>query len=94
MTPYDNWTAEERLLAEQAVTNFRELNRACDSASDGQVLNVAEQLAVKQGRQLIRDLLESSLRHQALAVEKKGRSADAAPAAEPEPTADGKPEPS
>jgi len=93
MTPYDSWIAEERLLAEQAVTNFRELNRACDSASDGQVLHVAEQLAVEQDRQLIRDMLASSLRHQAEAAEKKGRSADAAPAAEREPTADGKPEP-
>jgi hypothetical protein len=92
MTPYDHWTAEERLIAEQAVTNFRELNRACDAALDGQVLAVAEQLALEQGRQLIRHTLESSLRHQAQAVEKKGRPADAAPAAEPGPTWDEKPE--
>jgi hypothetical protein len=74
------------------VMNFRELNRACDSASDGQVLHLAEQLAVEQGRQLIRDMLESSLRHQAEAVEKKGPPADVAPAAELDPTADEKPE--
>lgn len=93
MTPYDNWTAEERLLAEQAVTNFRELNRVCDAAPDGQVLAVAETLALEQGRQLIRHTLESSLRHQAQAVEKKGRRADAAPAADREPTVEKKPEP-
>ena len=93
MTPYDNWTAEERLLAEQVVTNFRELNRACDSAPDGHVLAVAEQLAMRQGRQLIRHTLESSLRHQAQAVEKKGRRADVALAADREPTWDKKPEP-
>jgi hypothetical protein len=93
MTPYDNWTAEERLLAEQAVTNFRELNRACDKAADGQVLAVAEQLALEQGRALIRHSLESSLRHQAQAVEKKGRRADAAPAVDSGPTVDEKPEP-
>lgn len=93
MTPYDNWTAEERLIAEQVVTNFRELNRACDAAPDGQVLKVAEQLAMEQGRQLVRDTLESSLRHQAEVVEKKGRPADGVPAADREPTADGRPEP-
>ncbi len=93
MTPYDNWTAEERLLAEQAVTNFRELNRACDAAPDGQVLGIAEQLAMEQGRQLIRHTLESSLRHQAQAVEEKERQVDAAPEAGPGPTWDAKPEP-
>ena len=82
------------VLAQVSAANLRELNRACDSAPDGQVLPVAEQLAVEQGRQFIRGLLETSLRHQAEAVEKKGRPADAAPAAVPEPTADGKPEPS
>ena len=93
MTAYDNWTAEERLIAEQAVTNFRELNRACDAAADGQVLGMAEQLAMEQGRELIRHTLESSLRHQAEAVEKKGRRADSVTAADREPTVEEKREP-
>lgn len=35
---WDELSAEERLLAGQAVLNFRELNKACDEAADGTVL--------------------------------------------------------
>lgn len=73
-----NWgelTAQERLVAEQAVMNLRTLNEACDAAADGTVLAVAEQLAVKQGRELIRKTLETSLDQQRADVEKKARRA-------------------
>jgi len=50
-------TAEERLIAEQAILNFRSLNKACDDAKDGTVLAVAEKLAMIQGRKLIRNSL-------------------------------------
>ena len=76
-----NWeqlTAEERLLAEQAVLNVRELNQACDEAADGTVLDVCEKLAVEQGRKLIRQTMEASLQRQAQEVEKKGRRAEPA----------------
>ena len=33
-------TAEERLIAEKAILNFRSLNKACDDAKDGSVLAV------------------------------------------------------
>ena len=88
---WDELTAEERLVAEQAILNLRTLNRACDEAADGTVLAVAETLAMRQGRDLIRKTLEVSLNRQAQAVEKKGRSSGPAPAAEPAPTADAKP---
>jgi len=39
---FDDLTPEERLIAEQAVENFRSLNDACDAAADGTVLSVAE----------------------------------------------------
>ena len=71
-----NWnelSADERLVAEQAVMNFRSLNKACDAAADGTVLAVAEQLAMAQGRELIRRTLEASLGEQVRTVEKKGR---------------------
>lgn len=71
-----NWermTAEERLIAEQAVLNFRELGKACKAAADGTVLNVCEKLALAQGRELIRRTIEVTLNEQAPAVEKKGR---------------------
>ena len=70
---FDQLSAEERLIAEQAVLNFRSLNDACDQAADGTVLAVAEQVAVEQGRELIRKTLEASIGRQAQDVEKKGR---------------------
>ena len=70
---FDQLSAEERLIAEQAVLNFRSLNAACDKASDGTVLAVAEKLAVEQGRELIRRTLQASIGQQAKDVEKKGR---------------------
>jgi hypothetical protein len=71
-----NWnelSADERLVAEQAVMNLRSLNEACDAAADGTVLAVAENLALAQGRNLIRKTLETSLNRQREEVEKKGR---------------------
>ena len=72
---FDELSPEERLIAEQAVLNLRSLNQACDEAADGAVLAVAEQLAMAQGRELIRRTLQSSLEQQARGVEKKGRRA-------------------
>jgi hypothetical protein len=77
---WDDLVPEERLLAEQAVLNFRELNKAGHAAADGTVLNVCERLAVEQGRELTRKMLEASLHEQAEAVEKKGRRPGRAPA--------------
>ncbi len=68
---WDEMTAEERLLAEQVVLNFRELNRACDAARDGAVLGVCETLALRQGRELMRRTIESALHLQKSEVEKK-----------------------
>jgi hypothetical protein len=73
-------TPQERLVAEQAVLNLRTLNQACDAAADGTVLAVAEQLAMKQGRELIRKTLETSLDQQRADVEKKTRRAGPAAA--------------
>lgn len=70
---WDELTPNERLVAEQAVTNFRSLNAVCDAAADGQVLAVAETLALQQGRELIRRTLEVSLQQQAESLEKKVR---------------------
>ena len=70
---WDEMTKEERLLAEQAVLNFRELNAACDKAADGTVLDICEDMAMRQGRELTRKAIETSLQRQAAEVEKKGR---------------------
>lgn len=66
-------TVNERLIAEQAVMNFRALNAACNAAADGTVLGIAEQLAVKQGREATRQALAISLQMQDADVEKKVR---------------------
>lgn len=77
---WDELTPAERLIAEQAVMNLRELNKACRSAEDGKVLAVAETLAMDQGRELTRQTLQVSLEQEARAVEKKRRRAGPAPA--------------
>jgi hypothetical protein len=77
---WDELTPNERLVAEQAVMNLRALNDACDAAADGTVLAIAEQLAVKQGREAIRRTLELSLQSQDAAIEKKARRAGPAAA--------------
>ena len=72
---FDELSPEERLIAEQAVMNLRSLNKTCDAAADGTVLAVAEQVAMTQGRELIRRTLQASLDQQARTVEKRGRRA-------------------
>ncbi|MEZ5944344.1 MAG: hypothetical protein R3C18_23395 [Planctomycetaceae bacterium] len=71
-------SAEERLVAEQAVMNLRLLNKACREAKSGTVLAVAEALAVQQGRELTRRTLETSLNAEGREVQKKGRPAERA----------------
>ncbi len=84
-------TPNERLLAEQTVMNFRALNAACNAAADGTVLGVAEQLAVKQGREATRRTLEMSLQLQDAELEKKAHRAGPAAAESPNPITDARP---
>ena len=72
---WNGLTPNERLIAEQAVRNFRALNDACNAAADGTVLGIAEVLAVKQGREAIRKTRELSLQSQDADLEKKARRA-------------------
>jgi hypothetical protein len=65
----------ERFVAEQAVLFARELQRTCDAAPDGQVLDQAEGVILKQGWDFLRKALQASLQQQAEAAEKKGRRA-------------------
>jgi hypothetical protein len=89
---WDDLTTEERLLAEQAVLNLRELNRVCDAAADGTVLNVSETLAMQQGRERIRQMVETTLHHVASAgrVGRK-KTADWRPLARPSRQPHGRP---
>jgi hypothetical protein len=70
---WDELTPEERLLAEQMILNYRELNQTCDAAADGTVLEVCEKMALQQGWELTRRTIEVALQQQAHEVEKKER---------------------
>ncbi|KAJ3053906.1 hypothetical protein HK102_011608, partial [Quaeritorhiza haematococci] len=74
-------TELEAILVEQALAMARELGAASDAAPDGRVLEIAEEAAVRSGRELTLAALEAALRRQAEASEKKGRPAGSAPAA-------------
>lgn len=70
---FEELSAAERLISEQAVLNFRSLGKACDDAADGKVLAVAEALAVEQGREFTRQMLQKAIDAQVEEVEKKVR---------------------
>lgn len=76
---WEQLSPEERLLAEQAVLQYRALRKACAEAADGKVLGIAERIAVDQGRELTRRTLETALQEEAAEVEKKGAQAGSAP---------------
>jgi hypothetical protein len=78
---------EEALIVEQALAMYREMRRAAAAAPDGQVLSIAESLAVARGRDLTRKSLESVLQEEAREGEKKGARPGAVDAAGPGSTA-------
>jgi hypothetical protein len=75
---------EEALVVEQALAMYREMRQAAAAAPDGQVLSIAESLAVARGRELTRRSLESVLQAEAREGEKKGARCEAVLAAERE----------
>ena len=66
---------QEALIVEQALAMYRKLRQAAAAAPDGQVVDVAEQLAVARGRELTRRTLEIVLQTEAHDSEKKFASA-------------------
>jgi hypothetical protein len=69
----------EALVVEQALAMYREMRTAAAAAADGEVLSVAESLAVVRGRDLTRKSLEAVLQEEIESSEKKGRSFARAP---------------
>lgn len=65
-------TPLQALMVEQALAMAEELEKESDSAADGKVLSVVEQIALKRGREFMRSAIEASLQAQADKVEKKG----------------------
>ena len=68
---WEELSAAERLIAEQAVMNLWSLSKACRAAKDGTVLAVAETLAIEQGRELTRRALAASMEQERAEIEKK-----------------------
>ena len=73
---------QEALIVEQALAMYREMREAAARAADGEVLSVAESLAVARGREFTRRSLETVLSEEVSVVEKKTDLPDAAPAEE------------
>ena len=55
----------ERLVLEQAVAYVQSMNQLAHTAAHGTVLAVCEQLALRDGRQLLRDTLAAALQTRA-----------------------------
>ena len=69
--PFEGLSPQERLIAEQAVLNVRDLNKAARKAPDGKVLGILETLAIDQGRELTRATLEAAVNEERDELEKK-----------------------
>lgn len=63
---------QEALIVEQALAMYREMRQAAANAPDGEVISVAESLAVSRGRELTRKSLETVLQEEIDVSEKKG----------------------
>lgn len=63
----------ERLFVEQAQAMYRELRERVRQAPDGQVLSVAERVAVMRGRELTRRAVEDVAQTEIAELEKKVR---------------------
>jgi hypothetical protein len=67
-------TEAERLLLEQAVAFFTQLRQVADTAPDGTVLAACEQLALADGRKLVRDALGTAVQQRADATDAQKKS--------------------
>ena len=80
-----NWTAEERLVAEQAVLLRRQVMDAMQNASWGQGLAVTEAAVLDGGREFLQKMLQEALSAQPEA-QKGGPAPDRATAAKTPPS--------
>jgi hypothetical protein len=58
-------TEAERLLLEQALAFFAQMRQVAAAAPDGTVLAACEQLALADGRKLVRDALGTAVQQRA-----------------------------
>jgi hypothetical protein len=77
-------TDAERLALEQAIAFFTQMQRVAATAPDGTGLAACEQVALSDGRRLLRDTLAGAVQARASASEeKKGQRASARAAGRP-----------
>jgi len=69
----------ERLLLEQALAYVTQLRQVAQDAPDGSVLAACEQLALRDGRALLRSTLAAALEGRIATAEQKGGPHAAAP---------------
>ena len=74
----------ERLILEQAIAYVTQLRQTALTAADGTVLAVCEQLALRDGRALLRSTLASALESRAAVAEQKGGPLGSAPRRTPD----------
>lgn len=79
-------TDAERLALEQALTFFTQLRQVADTAPDGTVLAACEQVALTDGRALLRDALAAAVQRRVDQAEQKGGRPASAPARTPHAT--------
>jgi hypothetical protein len=70
-------TEAERLFLEQALAFFTQLRQVAGSAPDGAVLDACEQVALADGRKLVRDALGAAVQQRADATDAEKKSATA-----------------
>ena len=70
-------TEAQRIALEQAVAFITQMNQLADTAADGTVLDCCEELALTQGRKVLRQTLAAALqsRVERTDSQKKSRSA-------------------
>jgi hypothetical protein len=73
----------ERLAIEQAIAFVTQLRQVAATAPDGQVLAACEQVALRDGRALLRDSLAAALQQRVAQAEQKGGPPASAPARTP-----------
>lgn len=62
-------TEAERLALEQAIAFFTQMQRVAATAPDGTVLAACEQIALDQGRRLLKDTLAAAVQTRADATD-------------------------
>jgi hypothetical protein len=79
----------ERVALEQAIAYVADLNRLAQEAPDGTVLDACEQLALRNGRELLRSTLSAALDGRIATAEQKGGAPAPAPRRTPAAPRDG-----